>query len=106
MTMTEKLPRKAAELRALADHYERTDTSAEMEDGQWMDPQPMRTTSLRLPEHVIADLRAEARREGVRYTELVRRVLESHVRQSTRRDDVSLADVIDRLDRVEKLVKG
>lgn len=104
MTMTEKLPRGAAELRALADHYDRTDTSAEMAHGHWVEPQPMKTTSLRLPEQVIDDLRAEARHEGVRYTELVRRVLESHLRMS-RPDHVHTADIIDRLERIEQMVK-
>ena len=46
MTMTkqpERLPRPAAELERLAEYYDTHDTSAEMESGDWAEPQPMAT---------------------------------------------------------------
>ena len=52
MTMTkrtERPPRSPDQLGQLADFYDTHDTSPEMEDSQWVDPQPMATTSLRLP---------------------------------------------------------
>jgi hypothetical protein len=55
MTMTkqpEPLPRPAAELERLAEYYDTHDTSAEMEAGEWAEPQPIATTSLRLPVEV------------------------------------------------------
>jgi hypothetical protein len=48
MTMTDnndQLPRAAAELEALASYYDTHDTSKDMKDGQWVDPQSMTTTS-------------------------------------------------------------
>jgi hypothetical protein len=48
------LPRPAADLERLAGYYETHDTSAEMEHGEWVEPRPMATTSLRLPAGVIA----------------------------------------------------
>ncbi len=63
MTMTkqpEQLPRPEAELERLAEYYDTHDTSAEMEPGRWVEPQPMATTSLRLPVEVIDQLKRQA----------------------------------------------
>jgi predicted DNA binding CopG/RHH family protein len=79
MTKREELPRSAEELAELAEYYDNNDTSVEMEAGEWVDPRPMVTTSLRLPDTVVAALKEEARRKGVRYTALVREVLEVHL---------------------------
>ena len=98
MTKREKLPRSAEELADLAEHYDNNDTSAEMETGEWVDPRPMVTTSLRLPDAMVTALKEEARRRGVRYTALVRQVLESHLaHQGPAVDVVSIEDRLDRL---------
>jgi hypothetical protein len=63
MTMTEQseqLPRPAAELEQLAEYYGGHDTSNEMDSGEWVEPQPMATTSLRLPIEVIGQLKRQA----------------------------------------------
>jgi len=99
----EMLPRPAEELEQLAEHYDTHDTSAEMERGEWVEPQPMVTTSLRLPSPLVAALKAEARREGVRYTMLLRRVLEAHVR---RPEADELTEIRERLARVERQLGG
>jgi hypothetical protein len=49
----EQPPRPAAELERLAEYYDTHDTSTEMDNGDWVEPQPMATTSLRLPADVI-----------------------------------------------------
>jgi hypothetical protein len=41
---SERLPRPAAELERLAEYYDTHDTSAEMEPGAWVEPQPMATS--------------------------------------------------------------
>ncbi len=64
MIMTERdeqLPRPAAELDQLAVYYESHDTSAKMEHGTWVEPQPMATISLRLPADVISQLKHQPR---------------------------------------------
>lgn len=99
----EKLPRPAAELEELADYYDTNDTSAEMDTGQWVDPRPMVTTSLRLPDTVVAALKAEAQQDGVRYTALVRRVLESHL--DHHEDAVRLSGLEQRMDHLTSLVQ-
>ena len=100
-TAKKALPRKAAELERLATYYDTHDTSAEMEAAQRVEPQPMVTTSLRLPAPLVAALKAEARREAVRYTVLLRRVLEAHLRRSERDE---LHQIRERLTRVEQRV--
>ena len=65
---SEQLPRPAAELERLAEYYDTHDTSTEMDDGNWVEPQPMATTSLRLPADVIDQLKQQARTRHVRYT--------------------------------------
>jgi mRNA-degrading endonuclease toxin of MazEF toxin-antitoxin module len=47
-----------------------------MEHGDWVEPQPMATTSLRLPADVIDELKQQARTRHVRYTTYVRSILE------------------------------
>lgn len=47
-----------------------------MEDGDWAEPQPMATTSLRLPAEVIDQPKRQARARHVRYTSYVRSILE------------------------------
>jgi hypothetical protein len=83
MTMTkhsEQLPRPAAELERLAGYYDTHDTSTEMDNGGWVEPQPMATTSLRLPADVIDQLKQQARTRHVRYTTYVRAILERAAR--------------------------
>lgn len=79
MTMTkhpEQLPRPTAELEELAGYYGSHDTSGEMERGEWIEPQPMATTSLRLPADVIDQLKRQARARHVRYTRYLRSILD------------------------------
>lgn len=104
MTMTnhsEQLPRPAAELEELAEYYDSHDTSGEMERGEWIEPQPMATTSLRLPADVIDQLKRQARARHVRYTSYVRSILER-----TARGDAlpEIADITERLERIERAV--
>jgi predicted DNA binding CopG/RHH family protein len=106
MTMTssdERLPRPAAELEQLASHYDSHDTSAEMEDGEWVEPQPMATTSLRLPTDVINELKRQAQARHVRYTAYVRSILE---RAAAGSQSPEIADITDRLERIEQAVTG
>lgn len=104
MTMakdSEELPRPAAELERLAGHYGTHDTSEEMEHGEWVEPQPMATTSLRLPVEVIEELKRQARARHVRYTSYVRSILE---RVADRETEPELADITERLERIERAV--
>lgn len=77
--MSEQLPRPADELDRLARHYDDTDAADEIAAGRTVAPQPMITTSLRLPRAVVDELRREAARRGVRYTSLLREIVERHV---------------------------
>lgn len=104
MTKREKLPRSAEELAELAEHYDSNDTSVEMDAGEWVDPRPMATTSLRLPDTVVTALKEEARRKGVRYTALVREVLEHHLTHPE--PTVDVIDIGARLDHLTVLVEG
>jgi len=102
MTMTkqsEQLPRPAAELERLAEYYDTHDTSTEMEHGDWVEPQPMATTSLRLPADVIDELKQQARTRHVRYTTYVRSILERAARGGA---PPELAEITERLDRIER----
>ena len=104
MTMTkrsEPLPRPAAELERLAEYYDTHDTSAEMEPGHWVEPQPMATTSLRLPVEVIEQLKRQARARHLRYTSYVRSILERAARGGT---SPEIADITERLERIERAV--
>ena len=104
MTMakhSEQLPRPAAELEELAEYYDTHDTSAEMEHGEWVEPQPMATTSLRLPADVIDQLKRQARARHVRYTSSVRSILERTARTGI---PPEIADITERLERIERAV--
>jgi predicted DNA binding CopG/RHH family protein len=104
MTMaehSEHLPRPADQLEQLAEYYDAHDTSAEMEHGQWVDPEPMVTTSLRLPAEVIEVLKQQARARHVRYTSHVRSILEHAARGG---QSPELAQITERLDRIERAV--
>jgi hypothetical protein len=104
MNMTkrpEPLPRPAAELERLAEYYDAHDTSAEMETGDWVEPQPMATTSLRLPVEVIEELKRQARVRHLRYTSYVRSILERAARGET---PPEIADITERLERIERAV--
>jgi predicted DNA binding CopG/RHH family protein len=104
MTMTkdtEQLPRSASELDELAEYYDSHDTSAEMEHGEWVEPQPMATTSLRLPADVIDQLKLQARARRVRYTSYVRSILE---RAAHGDPAPEIADITERLERIERAV--
>jgi hypothetical protein len=106
MTMTERseqLPRPAAELERLAEYYDTHDTSAEMEPGDWVEPQPMATTSLRLPVEVIDQLKRQARARHLRYTSYVRSILERAALGDTTPE---IADITERLERIERAVTG
>ena len=98
---SEPLPRPAAELERLAGYYDIHDTSAEMEPGDWVEPQPMATTSLRLPVDVIEELKRQARARHLRYTSYVRSILERAARGET---PPEIADITERLERIERAV--
>lgn len=101
MSMT---PDQLAELR---EHYDTTSTADEMTDaGGWetdIDPDPMVTTSLRLPKSLLDWVRAQAMAEKVKPTALVRRWVEE------RRDHAvgpapAGDDLVERLERLERAV--
>jgi predicted DNA-binding protein len=100
----EQLPMPADELEALAAYYDTHDTSAEMMDGKWVDPRPMRTTSLRLPAEVIDALKALARARGVRYTALVREIIDHALSATSPPENEELARINERLARIEAAV--
>lgn len=77
--MSEQLPRSEKELEELDAFYSASDTSNEIDAGEVVTPQPMTTTSLRLPGEVVRRLRAQATNRGIRYTTLIREVLMSYV---------------------------
>jgi hypothetical protein len=97
----EHLPRPAAELDQLADYYDTHDTSADMENGEWVEPGPMVTTSLRLPADVINELKRQAQTRHVRYTTYIRAILE---RAANGGPPLELADITERLKRIERAV--
>ena len=100
---TERLPRPAAELEQLAEYYHTHDTSAGMGPGHRVEPQPMATTSLRLPVEVIDQLKQQARERHLRYTSYVRSILEHAARGDASPDT---ADITERLERIERAVTG
>jgi hypothetical protein len=106
MTMTEqteRFPQPAADLERLAEYYGSHDTSEEMEHGEWVEPQPMATTSLRLPAEVIGQLKQQAKDRHLRYTSYVRLILE---RAAEAGPQPELADITERLDRIERAITG
>jgi hypothetical protein len=96
---SEQLPRPAPELERLAEYYDTHDTSTEMDNGDWVEPQPMVTTSLRLPADVIDQLKHQARTRHVRYTTYVRAILEHAARGGS---PTEWAEITERLDRIER----
>jgi predicted DNA-binding protein len=70
-----------------------------MEHGDWVEPQPMATTSLRLPADVIDELKQQARTRHVRYTTYVRSILERAARGGA---PAELAEITERLDRIQR----
>lgn len=65
-----------AELRA---HYDNTDVSDAIDRAVWddeIDPDPMITTSLRLPKSLLDWVRAQAEAERIKPTALIRRWIE------------------------------
>ncbi|MCS7482285.1 BrnA antitoxin family protein [Umezawaea endophytica] len=107
MTMTEQnehLPRPVEELEALAAYYDTHDTSSEMEQGEWVDPRPMRTTSLRLPSDVVDALKTLAQGRGLRYTAFVREIIEEAVNGTRAAEYDELAMINQRLTRIEEAV--
>ncbi|MEU4741863.1 hypothetical protein AB0G02_15555 [Actinosynnema sp. NPDC023658] len=100
----ESLPRPAEDLEALADHYGTHDTSAEMEAGEWVDPRPMQTTSLRLPGDVVDALKALAQSRGMRYTALLREIVEHAVNGVRLTESEEFARIDQRLARIEAAV--
>lgn len=101
---TESLPRSAEELEELAEYYDAHDTSAEMDDGQWVDPRPMKTTSLRLSADTVAALKVLARSRGVRYTALLREIVEDAVNGTGSVHNDQLAEIKERLARIEAAI--
>jgi uncharacterized protein (DUF4415 family) len=101
----ESLPRPTEELEALAEFYSTHDTSAQMEDGEWVDPRPMKTTSLRLPSDVVDALKSLAQAQGQRYTTLVRKIIEQAVSGAPVTAGQELVRSIDRrLAKIERVV--
>lgn len=106
MTMSKqskRLPRPAADLERLAEYYGSHDTSEEMGHGEWVEPQPMATTSLRLPAEVIGQLKRQAKDRHLRYTSYVRLILE---RAAETGPQPELADIAERLERIERALTG
>lgn len=103
---SDALPMPAEKLEALAAYYDTHDTSSEMEDGEWVDPRPMKTTSLRLPTEVVDALKSLAQARGLRYTALVREIVEQVVTgtRTAGRDEV-VRSIDQRLARIEKVVQ-
>lgn len=89
----------------LADHYDSHDTAEEMNGGRWetdVNPEPMITTSLRLPQRLMANVRADARRRGMNPSALIREILEQELGGVPRQRDLEqrvrdLEDAIRRL---------
>lgn len=72
-----------ARLDDIANYYADHDTSAEMGAGHWetgrAEPDPMVTTSLRLPKSVLDQVRERAETEGMKATAWMRAVVEDKV---------------------------
>lgn len=90
------------ELVKIREHYDTTSTAEDMKDGIWdpeVDPDPMVTTSLRLPKSLLDWVREQAGVEHTKPTALIRRWIEQ------RRDDDSLAaGATARIERLEQAV--
>ncbi|MDA3630162.1 hypothetical protein [Saccharopolyspora oryzae] len=70
-----------AKLNELAQHYDNTDVSAEMDAGHWeTEPapsDPMITTSLRLPKSLLDRVRVRAAQEDMKATAWIRVLIET-----------------------------
>lgn len=102
----ESLPRPIEDLESLATYYDTNDTSSEMEHGEWVDPRPMQTTSLRLPVDTVEALKALAQARGIRYTALLRELLEDALRSVGAPENKSLEQINERLTKIEAAVSG
>lgn len=96
--MSNQLPRSEPELEELASFYATHDVSDEIGAGEVVTPEPMITTSLRLPGVVVEKLRTEAANLGIRYTSLIRDVLVAYVTEP----ELSSQVLASRLDGLEQ----
>lgn len=88
----------------LRGHYDATDTSDQMDDATWetdVDPNPMVTTSLRLPKDVLDWVREQAAEQHTKPTALIRQWIEQ--RRAGHRA-IAPSAVEDRLQRLEHAV--
>jgi len=80
-----------ADLDALREHYDTTDTTAELESAE-LDTstvsEPMVGITIRLPASTLDAGRAIARKQGVKVTALLRRWIEQNVAEGTDEDQV------------------
>jgi hypothetical protein len=70
----------------LREYYDNHDTGDEGGGGEWVtevDPDPMVTTSLRLPKSLLDEVRRQARARGIRTTALMREWIEARANQTT-----------------------
>jgi len=90
------------ELLETRDYYDTHSTADEMANGTWetdVDPDPMVTTSLRLPKSLLDWVREQATAEHVKPTALVRRWIEQQ-----HADDRAPTGTAERLERLEQAV--
>lgn len=89
-------------LERLAEYYDTHDTSKELEQAELveepMDPDPMVSLSLRLPKSLLDWVRAQARTEHTKPTQLIRRWIEE-------RRTVGQPSLEERVRRLEDLVQ-
>jgi len=89
-----------AELAALAAHYDRTDTSAELEravlDAAIVE-EPMVGITIRLPASTLGAARALAESEGVKVTAMLRRWVEQRIAEGAADDQVISVGELKRL---------
>lgn len=71
-----------SKLQRLADYYDTHDTSEELERAELVEepaePDPMVSLSLRMPKSLLDWVRAQARTEHTKPTQLIRRWIEEH----------------------------
>lgn len=101
---SEALPLPVEKLEELAAYYDAEDTAAGMRAGQWVDPRPMKTTSLRLPVEVVDALKVLAQTRDVRYTALVREIIEQALSGGRLAESGELTQINERLARIEAAV--
>lgn len=110
-TNKETLPRRAAELEALAKQYETADLTEVIDNATVID-EPMTTISLRVPVALIEDLKREALAHKARHTVYARRLLEQGLhgesenalilRQLTENQNRSYEEIAAALKKIEK----